>query len=40
MSTEAFMDKQEKENTAFLQAYASLIYIILNKYQYYLGKIS
>lgn len=40
MSTEAFLERQKKENIAFLEAYASLIYILLNKYQHYLGKLT
>ncbi len=40
MSTEAFLTRQKRENTDYLQAYASLSYILLNKYQYYLRKLT
>ncbi|MEY8233642.1 hypothetical protein AALA82_18805 [Oscillospiraceae bacterium 50-16] len=39
MAKDAFLPRQKDENIAFLQAYASLIYILLNKYQYYLSKL-
>lgn len=39
MSTDAFLPRQKKENIAFLQAHASLVYILLNKYQHYLLKL-
>lgn len=39
MFTDAFLPRQERENTAFLQAYASLAYILLNKYQHYSSKL-